>query len=127
MIREPPRSTRTDTLFPYTTLFRSELAVELVGKAREHEPRGLDMADRRRNVAVHRVHRALAASTPEHLVDRQVDRGRDAVGRAGSECQRIGEQHRLGVNDRGEFAVLPARIDLGYVEDVDRARLKAKR
>src|SRR3546814_8121221 len=26
MIRRPPRSTRTDTLFPYTTLFRSTLA-----------------------------------------------------------------------------------------------------
>src|SRR3546814_9352137 len=25
MIRRPPRSTRTDTLFPYTTLFRSEV------------------------------------------------------------------------------------------------------
>src|SRR3546814_18114549 len=25
MIRRPPRSTRTDTLFPYTTLFRSKL------------------------------------------------------------------------------------------------------
>src|SRR3546814_14078840 len=27
MIRRPPRSTRTDTLFPYTTLFRSTQAV----------------------------------------------------------------------------------------------------
>src|SRR3546814_10993528 len=27
MIRRPPRSTRTDTLFPYTTLFRSDEAV----------------------------------------------------------------------------------------------------
>src|SRR3546814_20961180 len=27
MIQRPPRSTRTDTLFPYTTLFRSLLAV----------------------------------------------------------------------------------------------------
>src|SRR3546814_10360596 len=27
MIRRPPRSTRTDTLFPYTTLFRSPLGV----------------------------------------------------------------------------------------------------
>src|SRR3546814_6015145 len=27
MIRRPPRSTRTDTLFPYTTLFRSGLIV----------------------------------------------------------------------------------------------------
>src|SRR3546814_14017977 len=26
MIRRPPRSTRTDTLFPYTTLFRSQTA-----------------------------------------------------------------------------------------------------
>src|SRR3546814_1094472 len=28
MIRRPPRSTRTDTLFPYTTLFRSWLDTE---------------------------------------------------------------------------------------------------
>src|SRR3546814_3720252 len=28
MIRRPPRSTRTDTLFPYTTLFRSDSEVE---------------------------------------------------------------------------------------------------
>src|SRR3546814_14312933 len=27
MIRRPPRSTRTDTLFPYTTLFRSDIVV----------------------------------------------------------------------------------------------------
>src|SRR3546814_5579996 len=29
MIRRPPRSTRTDTLFPYTTLFRSHLAMPI--------------------------------------------------------------------------------------------------
>src|SRR3546814_2791927 len=28
MIRRPPRSTRTDTLFPYTTLFRSRVQCE---------------------------------------------------------------------------------------------------
>src|SRR3546814_13645641 len=28
MIRRPPRSTRTDTLFPYTTLFRSTARIE---------------------------------------------------------------------------------------------------
>src|SRR3546814_13290135 len=27
MVRRPPRSTRTDTLFPYTTLFRSVVAI----------------------------------------------------------------------------------------------------
>src|SRR3546814_13542678 len=38
MIRRPPRSTRTDTLFPYTTLFRS----------RRQEPRRLRFGTRRR-------------------------------------------------------------------------------
>src|SRR3546814_18435489 len=37
MIRRPPRSTRTDTLFPYTTLFRSELESTLEA-ARAHAP-----------------------------------------------------------------------------------------
>src|SRR3546814_2147994 len=31
MRRRPPRSTRTDTLFPYTTLFRSLAGIELDG------------------------------------------------------------------------------------------------
>src|SRR3546814_12431466 len=30
MIRRPPRSTRTDTLFPYTTLFRSAGAAKMI-------------------------------------------------------------------------------------------------
>src|SRR3546814_5244021 len=30
MIRRPPRSTRTDTLFPYTTLFRSFLELDML-------------------------------------------------------------------------------------------------
>src|SRR3546814_2330161 len=62
MIRRPPRSTRTDTLFPYTTLFRSreprlgrrrgadahpaDLAVRLPPAVRgleDHDQRGLTM------------------------------------------------------------------------------------
>src|SRR3546814_14253355 len=44
MIRRPPRSTRTDTLFPYTTLFRStmqrhlEAAGELIGRTHTTAP-----------------------------------------------------------------------------------------
>src|SRR3546814_6585714 len=34
MIRRPPRSTRTDTLFPYTTLFRSAIREGLVDARR---------------------------------------------------------------------------------------------
>src|SRR3546814_16752082 len=33
MIRRPPRSTRTDTLFPYTTLFRSEVKASIVAES----------------------------------------------------------------------------------------------
>src|SRR3546814_14172464 len=33
MIRRPPRSTRTDTLFPYTTLFRSQAQTRQVPRA----------------------------------------------------------------------------------------------
>src|SRR3546814_3737988 len=36
MIRRPPRSTRTDTLFPYTTLFRSRAAHDFLGVTRSH-------------------------------------------------------------------------------------------
>src|SRR3546814_13782618 len=54
MIRRPPRSTRTDTLFPYTTLFRSDqayrgfLALELIDRAdadaaRQARPQRVDL------------------------------------------------------------------------------------
>src|SRR3546814_16237870 len=39
MIRRPPRSTRTDTLFPYTTLFRSARS-QRAGALVEQEHRG---------------------------------------------------------------------------------------
>src|SRR3546814_18431702 len=39
MIRRPPRSTRTDTLFPDTTLFRSDAGYQGVGKREEHKGR----------------------------------------------------------------------------------------
>src|SRR3546814_16156527 len=42
MIRRPPRSTRTDTLFPYTTLFRSSIA-----KARRWNITTITLAGRR--------------------------------------------------------------------------------
>src|SRR3546814_10540304 len=42
MIRRPPRSTRTDTLFPDTTLFRSRVLIvdPATGAIREAEPKG---------------------------------------------------------------------------------------
>src|SRR3546814_1741815 len=49
MIRRPPRSTRTDTLFPYTTLFRSrpDAHIELRAVGARRERFGPMMIDRR--------------------------------------------------------------------------------
>src|SRR3546814_16949237 len=38
MIRRPPRSTRTDTLFPYTTLFRSPVGGDVAAQGRDLVP-----------------------------------------------------------------------------------------
>src|SRR3546814_7530634 len=64
MIRRPPRSTRTDTLFPYTTLFRSE------PDRGDREDRGDEEA------LVHRAHDVLAAAET-HKIGAD-DRGDDA-------------------------------------------------
>src|SRR3546814_2518869 len=45
MIRRPPRSTRTDTLFPYTTLFRSQRNPHLSAFAADTPP--LDRREQR--------------------------------------------------------------------------------
>src|SRR3546814_3753932 len=52
MIRRPPRSTRTDTLFPYTTLFRSRAVLrrregrEITGPVRNFGDWTLDLVER---------------------------------------------------------------------------------
>src|SRR3546814_3924220 len=69
MIRRPPRSTRTDTLFPYTTLFRSG------------QRRGEHLHDARGLFLDHRGHRLLA-----------VDQDRDVQ----DEAHEVRDQVRLG-------------------------------
>src|SRR3546814_6537503 len=54
MIRRPPRSTRTDTLFPYTTLFRS-------GRRRGSQLLPAPLADARLLAVPDRLDGALAA------------------------------------------------------------------
>src|SRR3546814_10858633 len=44
MIRRPPRSTRTDTLFPYTTLFRSDASGASGASGRRPPRLGCDVA-----------------------------------------------------------------------------------
>src|SRR3546814_9424384 len=56
MIRRPPRSTRTDTLFPYTTLFRSRKAGQVLYQRAERvavrrDENSLTRSQLRRNAA----------------------------------------------------------------------------
>src|SRR3546814_1657287 len=57
MIRRPPRSTRTDTLFPDTTLFRSDLRRGRGGYG-GHDPRIARLRSQARPALFHRERRA---------------------------------------------------------------------
>src|SRR3546814_12012049 len=61
MLRRPPRSTRTDTLFPYTTLFRSPVALDLLPRVGQH---GFGPCQRRLRRIVRRPH--LSRVDDEH-------------------------------------------------------------
>src|SRR3546814_11893138 len=86
MVRRPPRSTRTDTLFPYTTLFRSpDLSVATAPSRASGDQAGVGQQGRG---GVRRVQRAQ--------VLQDVPGGGDEVCRRG----RSGEQEALGPADR---------------------------
>src|SRR3546814_8657218 len=84
MIRRPPRSTRTDTLFPYTTLFRarlgqrSQIAPDGLVRGLEAQCELLDAdpalpPDRRGDLLLPqpRPRRAAAPRSEEHTSERQ--------------------------------------------------------
>src|SRR3546814_19109472 len=76
MIRRPPRSTRTDTLFPYSTLFRSQAALELAADAAQ---RGRRQHTFRRAADAHvDVDAALLAAGRHHAGDVAVANQPDA-------------------------------------------------
>src|SRR3546814_8686776 len=95
MIRRPPRSTRTDTLFPYTTLFRSDPGeigeplvpgfhdrAEEVHRHRLHEnaercPRNMQIVVRRRRGAQRRVDRIASRQWQEHRPEQQAARSEE--------------------------------------------------
>src|SRR3546814_5492385 len=92
MIRRPARSTRTDTLLPYTTLFRSQRpAVAVVLNVRAHRDRA-DHDERAGRAARRAVHhrpaldRADERAVPDQGEAERRDRrhaGADAIGGAG--------------------------------------------
>src|SRR3546814_3441813 len=75
MIRRPPRSTRTDTLFPYTTLFRSEVSIMPVEEG-DGDP--LTVTLRAGELSYALVGNADGTQTylvPAYLLDGEDDRG----------------------------------------------------
>src|SRR3546814_13397797 len=90
MIRRPPRSTRTDTLFPYTTLFRSCRA----GRARHSAspcpavPRGRRPCHSSRSF--HRLRQHVLVIAAHYLADR--DAGLDRLDHRRSDERRVGKE-----------------------------------
>src|SRR3546814_7906262 len=66
MIRRPPRSTRTDTLFPYTTLFRS-----LVTARARREMSGFERSLRTTATTLNVVQGPLGPRSEEHTSELQ--------------------------------------------------------
>src|SRR3546814_20948062 len=92
MIRRPPRSTRTDTLFPYTTLFRSDIVEGAVPAERR------PLLDRE---AVDEPTLALKVPPDNHhleAVDLDVDEGgeEEYAGRHRLHGVRRAEERRVG-------------------------------
>src|SRR3546814_5498203 len=104
MIRRPPRSTRTDTLFPYTTLFRSvrgpSPAVRLVrGQGGSGwPPATAGLAHRKGPAAASRQATPDRVFPPEHQLhgDEQAQVDGAGQGRAGRRLGRPAHAHVAG-------------------------------
>src|SRR3546814_15660911 len=70
MIRRPPRSTRTDTLFPYTTLFRSGV----IGIGREQRITAALEARVERNICQDVARKMMLQRNPECRFFEQIGR-----------------------------------------------------
>src|SRR3546814_21006685 len=108
MIRRPPRSTRTDTLFPYTTLFRSGLLIgsepEYAGHGRSVEPRaaGASVAAAGRDGKPAASSRQLRTAMPGAPAagTRPPRAETEAAARGGSEARRGGKEWVLKIRSR---------------------------
>src|SRR3546814_9846316 len=104
MIRRPPRSTRTDTLFPYTTLFRSILKIlgqagDVAVEARIAE-HGIGRPAANRRIKFVAPDGKAVLVKPEAVGEAQeiaIGDGRepDDVGGAIGQAGAVGEQRRL--------------------------------
>src|SRR3546814_7755154 len=91
MIRRPPRSTRTDTLFPYTTLVRSGPDVKIRGSASSIFERYCQLA-RDANASGDRVAAENYLQHAEHYYRIMLAQGVTPMQRAASQQQQSGQQ-----------------------------------
>src|SRR3546814_19319525 len=113
MIRRPPRSTRTDTLFPYTTLFRSNALVHRPVRARQRRVEfGLDIAARQAEIeAGEGARRQLEFQTHRMRVGVEDDARRAAAG-VGGDLQIVD----LGIEaGGGAGAAAELRLDPAFI------------
>src|SRR3546814_1405370 len=85
MIRRPPRSTRTDTLFPYTTLFRSFHQRAWRCPVRHHKSSItlVPAAERNRKVSYGHLEKEACTKGYSALPSELGKHGRDAINLAG--------------------------------------------
>src|SRR3546814_16974094 len=90
MIRRPPRSKRTDTLFPYTTLFRSVRAqADLAGlgdRTGDQADAAIDEAAEAVVIRTIRVDVVVRTTTTDEDERRQVRTIAEGVEQIGAEC-----------------------------------------
>src|SRR3546814_11983359 len=113
MIRLPPRSTRTDTLFPYTTLFRSGRRHRFFAKVRLGKDRfgGVRLDGRRLTKALCRLHFHRPGALGCVVIGRIPDPPSLAVG-----LRFRPPDHSLGIHrglHRRHASPLPHHLDLG--------------
>src|SRR3546814_18315396 len=93
MIRRPPRSTRTDTLFPYTTLFRSDACVKIGDDEARREGHHTEAngseekVDRGRQQPVHQVRTFGTEALAQQISRAPPPRQRDGGGRERLPCK----------------------------------------
>src|SRR3546814_2560451 len=87
MIRRPPRSTRTDTLFPYTTLFRSRSD----GWRRVRRVRRVSGGAPPRGPAPEQAPQQGRRRPPRHLPRPRLTKKHKICGRTGTHCR--SEEH----------------------------------
>src|SRR3546814_19273902 len=131
MVRRPPRATRTDTPFPYTTLFRS------IVRTGDHDVHWHVGEQRRVRATLERPTRGGAAVVSEHGDPRRLDRacgdqdwlgtrahntfdlGADMIGRELLACAALDDQHDAGLRISLNVRLDAPAVPMTHANEID--------